>query len=92
MQGSWDVLNLIGLILLTSSFLVCMIPLLATKENDMTELDFNQDPAELVDYVVDKIHLAESGDERAINYIEFLWGENPELLEVAYEAFYEETV
>jgi hypothetical protein len=58
----------------------------------MTELDFNQDQAELINYVVDKIHLSEAGDEAAIRYVEFLWGENPGLLEDAYEAFYEETV
>lgn len=46
----------------------------------MRELDFNEDRAALVEYVADKIQLAECGDEQAINYIEFLWDDNPELL------------
>ena len=54
----------------------------------MKDLDFNVEQSELIDYVLDKICLAESGDAQAINYIEFLWDEDPDLLESAYEAFY----
>jgi hypothetical protein len=54
----------------------------------MTELDFDQDRARLIDYVVDKICLMESGDDQAISFIEYLWDVDPELLEDSYEAYY----
>ena len=46
----------------------------------MRELDFNEDRAALVDYVADKLLLAELGDQQAMSYIEYLWDEDPELL------------
>lgn len=46
----------------------------------MRELDFNEDRAALVDYVADKLLLAELGDPQAMSYIEYLWDEDPELL------------
>ena len=46
----------------------------------MRELDFNEDRAALVDYVADKLLLAELGDKQAMSYIEYLWDEDPELL------------
>lgn len=53
----------------------------------MRELDFNKDESQLIDYVVDKLHLAEAGDPEAIRYIEFLWGEDPELLDSSRAVF-----
>lgn len=49
----------------------------------MKELDFETDKGWLVEYVADKIQLAEVGDERAIQYIEFMWDYDPEVLEEA---------
>lgn len=46
----------------------------------MRDLDFNEDRAALVDYVADKLLLAELGDQQAMSYIEYLWDEDPELL------------
>jgi len=46
----------------------------------MMALDFHSDYPSLVEYVADKIQLAECNDEQAIRYLEFLWDENPELL------------
>ena len=46
----------------------------------MRELDFNEDRAALVDYVADKLLLAELGDAQAMSYNEYLWDEDPELL------------
>lgn len=46
----------------------------------MQELDFTQDRAALVEYVADKLILAECGDKQAMSYIEFLWDDNPDLL------------
>ena len=46
----------------------------------MRELDFNTDYNTLVDYVADKLLLAELGDEKAMSYIEFLWDYDSELL------------
>ena len=54
----------------------------------MTELNFNEDRAHLIEYVMDKILLAEAGDEQALSYIEFLWDHDPELLEDAKEALF----
>ena len=46
----------------------------------MKPLDFNDDDrAAAVEYVADQIILAEGADPRAINYLEFLWDEDPEL-------------
>lgn len=56
----------------------------------MTELDFNTDRADLVAYVADKVLLAEAGDEQAINYIEYLWDADPDLLDAARESVEEE--
>lgn len=47
---------------------------------NITELDFNQDHGVLLDYVADKLILAECGDEAAISFIEFLWDREPDLL------------
>jgi len=52
----------------------------------MTELNFDLDRAGLIEYVMDKIYLAEAGDKDAIGYLEFLWDHDPELLEDAQEA------
>ena len=46
----------------------------------MRELDFNEDRAALIDYVADKLLLAELGDAQAMSYIEYLWDEDPKLL------------
>ena len=46
----------------------------------MRELNFNEDRAALVDYVADKLLLAELVDQQAMSYIEYLWDEDPELL------------
>lgn len=46
----------------------------------MRELDFNTDYSELVDYVADKLLLAEMGDVKAMSYIEFLWDYDSDLL------------
>lgn len=54
----------------------------------MPELDFNQDRSLLIEYVIARILEAESGDAKAINYIEYLWGTDPELLETAREALF----
>lgn len=47
---------------------------------NITELDFEQDRGVLLDYVADKLILAECGDEAAISFIEFLWDREPDLL------------
>ena len=52
----------------------------------MRELDFEQDRAQLVAYVVDKILLSEMGDKQAISYIEYLWDTDSDVLADAYEA------
>lgn len=52
----------------------------------MPELDFNANRSDLIEYVIDKIELSERGDSQAINYIEYLWGSDPELLEQSYRA------
>lgn len=49
----------------------------------MKELDFNADRSAAIEYVADQIMLAESGDARAISYLEFLWDEDYELLRLA---------
>jgi len=54
----------------------------------MPELDFNQNRSDLIEYVIARILEAESGDPQAINYIEFLWGADPELLDEAKEALF----
>lgn len=56
----------------------------------MRALDFNTDTHDILDYIVDKIYLAESGDAEAIRYIEFLWGEDPDMLDTAYIQYYAE--
>lgn len=50
---------------------------------NITELDFEQDRSVLLDYVADKLILAECGDESAISFIEFLWDREPDLLSEA---------
>lgn len=50
------------------------------ESNGMRELDFNTDYSELVDYVADKLLLAEMGDVKAMSYIEFLWDYDSDLL------------
>lgn len=52
----------------------------------MSELDFNSDRSDLIEYVIDKISLAGAGDEQAENYIEYLRGEDPDVIEEALEA------
>lgn len=53
----------------------------------MRALDFNTDTPDIINYIVDKIHLAESGDADAIRYIEFLWDDDPDMLDTAYEQY-----
>ena len=53
---------------------------LVRESNGMRELDFNTDYSELVDYVADKLLLAEMGDVKAMSYIEFLWDYDSDLL------------
>lgn len=56
----------------------------------MTELNFNEDRAFNIDYTIKRLGEMESGCPEAIRYIEWLWDTNPELLEDAREAFYNE--
>jgi len=49
------------------------------------ELDFNMEKPALIWYVADQIMLAESGEKRAVSFIEFMWDRDPDALAEAYD-------
>lgn len=51
----------------------------------MQDLDFSVDRSKSIEYVAEQIQLADSGDARAMSFIEFLWDEDPELLQESYK-------
>ena len=56
----------------------------------MTDLDFNLERPALIWYVADRVMLAETGDSRAISFIEFMWDHDPDSLADAYELIRQE--
>ncbi len=56
----------------------------------MRELDFDKEPHIMLEYVVARVYEAESGDSQAINYLDWLWSEDEELLREAYRIWEEE--
>lgn len=51
------------------------------------ELDFDTPRDQRIEYVIDKLWLAESGDEQAQSFVEYVWSADPELMEEAYNLF-----